>query len=101
MIRQRPGNMPVMQRRPRRRADRRGGVVLREPRPLLRHPVEVRASAIARAAVAAQVAGAEVVGEDEDDVRTGGGIGGADGRSEAESQGKQQKWAEHRGNVGV
>src|SRR5262249_2000683 len=77
-----PGReVPGEQAAPRRRADRRGGVVLREPGAFAGQPVEVRRRRHL-AAVAADVAGAEVVGEDEDHGRPGcgGGPGASRGR---------------------
>ena len=62
------------QRRPRRGAERRRAVELRQPRPFGRHAVEVRRFEL-RMAVAAEVAVAEVVGQDEDDVRAAGILG--------------------------
>ena len=66
---------PGDQRRPRRRTDGRVGVGLGEFQPLEREPVDVRRRVVLLA-VAAHVGIAEVVGEDEDDVRLGGLVGG-------------------------
>ena len=57
-------------RAPRRRADRRRGVGTRELDALLREPIEVGRLVIG-AAVAAQIAVAQIVREDEEDVRPG------------------------------
>ena len=65
---------------PRRRADRGGDIEPGEPDALLRHPVEVRDLG-GHAAGTAQVAPAEVVGEDEDHVRPRG-LGGRPGPPE-------------------
>ena len=79
-----PGRMPVPgfrqayspgeQRVARRRAGRRAAVAVGEPQAFLREPVDVRRLDRGRA-VAAEVAVAEVVGVDQDDVRRRG-LGG-------------------------
>ena len=82
----RAGDLPVISAAAGRRADRAGRVRGREPRALLGERVEVR-RVVVLAAVAAQVVDAEVVGEDEDDVRPVGRRDG--GRGE-----QDQKYAE-------
>ena len=56
------------ERRARRRADRRGDIRRREPQALRREPIEVR-GAVLLAAVDTEIVDAEIVSEDEDDVR--------------------------------
>src|SRR5581483_11166299 len=68
------------ERRPRRRADRRA-VEARELHPLARHPLEVR-RLLLRRPERADVAVAEVVEEQNDEVRLGG-IGGLNLRAES------------------
>ena len=51
----------------RRRADRRAAVVLREPHPLRREPIDIRRGDLLLP-IAAQLAPAKIVGQDEDDV---------------------------------
>ena len=74
-------------------ADGAGGVGIGEARALAGEAVEVR-SLVERAAVAAEVLAAEVVGEEEDDVgralRGCGGGRGCGGKGEGEEEGKRE-----------
>jgi hypothetical protein len=83
----------------RRAADGAGGVGLREAHPLAREGVEV-GCLDDRMAVAAEVAPAEVVGEEHEDVRRAGG-GGVDATDEQSEEGEGGGTGEHGGGEGV
>ena len=90
-----PGVPAVLARHqaaPRRRAHRRAGVELREPQPLLRHPVQARRPDL-RLPVAAQLAVAQVIRHDQDNVRPPRRRGQRAGEGHHTSQGEQQRRA--------
>ena len=83
------------------RADAAGGVTLREPHAAFGERVDVRCLVERVRVIRADVHVAEVVGEDEDDVRAGGrgGVGGG-GRREGEKEGKREGEKETDGGHG-